>query len=241
MSRIFVTGDCHGNQDIEKLDLKHFPEQKHLTRDDVVIVAGDFGAPWDFLESREDRFTLKWHENKSYTTLFVDGNHENFDALQNYPVIDFRGAKNHQIRPHVLHVMRGEVIQLSGHRILCMGGAVSVDKQLRQTGVSWWPEEEPNYKKWHYAADQLVKWHPDIIITHDAPESVIQAMQLYKHDDPDAVERGMEQLLQVIKDEKIPVKDWYFGHHHQDVDVCVNNVNYHLVFNRILENVESNL
>ena len=235
MSRIFVTGDCHGSQDIKKLDLKHFPEQKHLTRDDIIIVAGDFGAPWDFLESQEDRFTLKWHENKTYTTLFVDGNHENFDALQNYPVIEFHGAICHQIRPHVLHVMRGEVIQIAEHRILCMGGAVSIDKQLRQTGASWWPEEEPSYQEWHYAVDQLGKWRPDIIITHDAPGSVIKAMQLYENDDPDAVERGMEQLLQIIKDEKSPVKNWYFGHHHRDADTHSDNIRYRLVFNRILE------
>ena len=49
---VFVTGDVHGGYDLEKQSNKNFPTGKTLTRDDYVIVCGDFGLP--FLDS--DRY-----------------------------------------------------------------------------------------------------------------------------------------------------------------------------------------
>lgn len=40
---IFITGDVHGEIDIHKLNTKNFPIQRELTKDDYVMVAGDFG------------------------------------------------------------------------------------------------------------------------------------------------------------------------------------------------------
>ena len=39
---IYVTGDCH--QDFSKFSMKNFPDQKSLTKDDFVIICGDFGG-----------------------------------------------------------------------------------------------------------------------------------------------------------------------------------------------------
>ena len=44
---VYVTGDTHGDIDWSKLNTTHFPEQKDLTEDDLVIIAGDFGGLWD--------------------------------------------------------------------------------------------------------------------------------------------------------------------------------------------------
>ncbi|MDM8195794.1 hypothetical protein QUV98_05625 [Massilimicrobiota timonensis] len=46
MSRIFITGDTHGSYDIQKLARKNFPEGKTLTKDDYMIICGDFGCVW---------------------------------------------------------------------------------------------------------------------------------------------------------------------------------------------------
>lgn len=40
---IYVTGDTHANIDIEKLNTTKFPQQKNLTKDDYLIICGDFG------------------------------------------------------------------------------------------------------------------------------------------------------------------------------------------------------
>ena len=41
---IFVTGDTHIPLDISKLNSEQFPQQKELTKNDYVIICGDFGG-----------------------------------------------------------------------------------------------------------------------------------------------------------------------------------------------------
>ena len=57
---------------------------------------------------------LDWLERLPFTLAFVCGNHENYDALARYPVAEWRGGKVHCIRPHVLHLMRGQIFELEG-------------------------------------------------------------------------------------------------------------------------------
>lgn len=66
-------------------------------------------------------------EDKSFTTVFVDGNHENFDRLYSYPVKEWNGGKVHEIRPSVLHLMRGEVFTIEDKKFFAFGGASSHD------------------------------------------------------------------------------------------------------------------
>ena len=73
---IYITGDCHG--DYRRFSAKRFPEQKEMTKDDCVIICGDFGF-WSY--DKEQLWWRKWLEEKPFTTLWVDGNHENFDLL----------------------------------------------------------------------------------------------------------------------------------------------------------------
>lgn len=40
---IFVTGDTHGGVDEKKLHETHFVNGQSLTKDDYVIICGDFG------------------------------------------------------------------------------------------------------------------------------------------------------------------------------------------------------
>ena len=54
-----------------------------MTKNDYVIIAGDFGI-WN--DTKQERYNLDWLEDKPFTTLFVDGNHSNFDRLYAMPV-----------------------------------------------------------------------------------------------------------------------------------------------------------
>ncbi len=101
---IYITGDCHRN--FERFNTRSFTEQKEMMKDDYVIICGDFGGIWDKdRESKEEIFLLDWLDCKSYTTLFVDGNHENFDRLYTYPEEEWNGGKIHRIRDSVIHLM----------------------------------------------------------------------------------------------------------------------------------------
>lgn len=77
MNKIFITGDTHGGCDrgLEKFSSKNFPEGKNLTKDDIIIVAGDFGLIWDPPGniSRQEKYFIKWLSNKNWKTFFFFG------------------------------------------------------------------------------------------------------------------------------------------------------------------------
>jgi predicted phosphodiesterase len=116
MSRIFITGDTHGDIDYAKLNTRQFKEQKNLTKDDYVIVLGDFGVLWnsytkycpDRLSKRDLNF-IDWYENKNFTTLWIDGNHDNHIAIKTFPIEEWNGGKIHRISDTLIHLMRGQV------------------------------------------------------------------------------------------------------------------------------------
>ena len=122
---IYLTGDTHAEFE-HRFNMDNFPEQKEMTRDDYVIICGDFGGVWDVGgESKNEKHWLDWFESRSYTLLFVDGNHENFDRLNDYSVKEWHGGKIHEIRPHVLHLIRGEIFEIDGKEICTFVGGSS--------------------------------------------------------------------------------------------------------------------
>ena len=113
---IYITGDTHIPIDIKKLSAKKFPEQKNLTKKDYVIICGDFGGVWD--GSNEEKYWISWLKEKSFTTLFVDGNHENFDMLSNLPEEEFCGGKIHKVDEGIYHLMRGMIYNIDMEKLL---------------------------------------------------------------------------------------------------------------------------
>lgn len=85
---VYVTGDIHGGLDMQKL--RDWELGDSLTSDDYLIVAGDFGFPWNF--SAEECADIVWLESRPYTVLFVDGNHERFDHWAERPVELWHGG-----------------------------------------------------------------------------------------------------------------------------------------------------
>ena len=125
---IYITGDCHGN--FERFNPSIFPEQNEMTKEDYVIICGDFGGVWNRdEESKEETMVLDWLDSRPFTTLFVCGNHENFDRLYQYPIEEWHGGKVHKIRESVLHLMRGQVFEIAEKKIFSFGGASSHDIQ----------------------------------------------------------------------------------------------------------------
>ena len=78
-SMIYLTGDIHGNIDLKKLNMRNFPKQKELAINDVLIILGDFGL--NNKSIKKEKHYLDWLNSRNYTTLFVDGNHEEFNHL----------------------------------------------------------------------------------------------------------------------------------------------------------------
>lgn len=221
----------HRDIDINKITTKKWPLQKELTKDDILFITGDFGLPWSENESNIDKYWLKWHNDKNYTTVFIDGNHENFNSYKNYPIVDFFGAKCHKIRDSIYHVIRGEIMNINDKSILFMGDAESTDKIYRKPNISWWKEEIPTDAEFQKFQDQINK-NPDIIITHDAPSSIVNMISNMRYNEPSSVAKEFQRALWNIYANKQKDPYWFFGHYHVDE---IFNEKFYAVFNNIYE------
>lgn len=217
---IFVTGDLHIPLDVKKLASKQFPEQKNLTKEDFVIITGDFGGIWDLQPSSEERYWLKWLDEKPFTTLFVDGNHENFNRLNQFPSEEFHGGRAQKISETVWHLMRGEIYHIEGKTIFALGGASSHDKQYRKEEISWWKEELPSEEELSHARENLDKFHHkvDVILTHCAPTHMQNLLITDRSGEYHPKGDSLTQYLEWIY-ENVQYDQWYFGHYHQDLSL----------------------
>ncbi|MBQ9082370.1 MAG: metallophosphatase family protein [Clostridia bacterium] len=206
---IYVTGDTHIPTDVSKLNTRRFPAQKQLAETDYVIICGDFGGVWN--NDREEYYWRKWLDKKNFTTLFVDGNHENFDLLRTFETVPFGGGTAHKISDRIYHLMRGQIYEIDGKRLFTFGGAASHDKACRTAGINWWAEELPSPDEMAHAVAALTSavWQVDYIITHCAPSSVQQKI---------AADYGEDVLTRFLEDikNKVSFRKWYFGHYHID-------------------------
>ena len=134
---VYLTGDTHG-----ELDRFKEGELRRAGKGDFVVVLGDFGFVWD--GSKAEQKNLDWLRKRPYTILFLDGSHENYDLLEQYPTEERFGGLVQPLGGNVYHVCRGSVLELEGKKYLCFGGAESPDKEEREVHVNWWPQEMPS-------------------------------------------------------------------------------------------------
>lgn len=203
---IFVTGDTHGMIDFDKLKSE---ELSRLTKSDYVIIAGDCGVAWSQKTLEKN---IAEYEKLPFTTLFIDGNHENFDILNKYQVVNRDGGKAHVISPSVIHLMRGQIFTIEDKTFFTFGGAVSTDKHYRKEGVSWWKEEEPDETEYDEAVANLekVNYKVDYIITHTIDE---RAFYYYPMNSYGFHIYHISRRLNYFE-ETVQYKHWYFGHYH---------------------------
>lgn len=213
---IYVTGDVHCPIDIKKLKAKKFPYQ--TTKDDFLIVCGDMGLVW-YERDDEDEYWQNWFNDKPWTTLFVDGNHENHTKLDEMPVEEWHGGKVHFLKPNVIHLMRGQVYDIEGKSFFTFGGASSHDKWCRTENKSWWARELPSQEEISEANENLEKisWNVDYVISHCAPH-ILEHSMFIMPTDCDCLTGYFDFLLKNLE-----YKKWYFGHYHIDRDVGINH------------------
>ena len=240
---IYITGDCH--RDFTRFHVEIFPEQKEMTKEDFVIICGDFGGVWDKDASgAKEKKLLDELENKPFTTLFVDGNHENFDRLYSYPVEKWNGGNVHKIRPSVIHLMRGQVFTIDGKKIFTFGGASSHDisggilepddpdfqekrrelnkgwKPYRINHLSWWKQELPTVTEMQEGRANLQANgnKVDFIVTHCCAAST-QALIGGGMFQQDYLNHYLEEIRREVQ-----FKKWFFGHYHDNRNVNAEEI-----------------
>ena len=191
---------------------------RKYTKEDYLIICGDTGiCGYSETEETKVRHILR---NLPVTTLFIDGNHEDFKKLNPFPVKKWHGGNVHFIEKDIIHLMRGQIFNLGGITFFTFGGAYSPDRAYREEGISWFPEELPSRQEYLEGWENLKKsgFKVDYILTHTAPQNIISKMG-YK-DLPDHNEEApLREFLQQIPD-LTDFKAWYFGHFHKDCKIA---------------------
>ena len=211
-----IAGDTHGTLDLTKVVQYYEGREDEFNKDDdYLIILGDVGVcGFSASVEAETRSVLR---DLPVTTLFIDGNHENFEQLNSYPVDEWNGGKVHFVESDIIHLMRGQVYDIDGTAFFTFGGAYSIDKMYRTEGISWFPEEMPTAEEFEEGWNNLenVDFSVDYILTHSAPREVAAAMGYGEMSDG---EIALRQYLQRVADEA-DFEAWYFGHFHEDTEV----------------------
>lgn len=232
---LHIFGDTHGPDEISKINPKRWFD-RDLTKDDAIVVCGDFGLPFfptdripaDELKSknfpqhniksaRAYKMYTDWMASFPCDILFVDGNHDNHAFWAEQPTERWNGGLIQRLpeAPNVIHLMRGEYYTIDGMTMWCMGGAESIDKIYRTEGVTWWREEIPSTKETWHGFDMLEEHgnKVDLILTHTLPQMLmpIYFRDISPIDDPTGV-----YLNEIYR--RVEFKQWLCGHMHRDVD-----------------------
>ena len=176
-----------------------------------MIVCGDAGLVWH--GDKSDDPQLDRLEALPFTVLFVDGNHENFDALKEYPVEQWHGGMVHKIRPHVIHLMRGQTFKLQGCTFFTLGGAQShdiADGILDMDSLDFYERYDSlRRNRGQFRINHISCWKVDYIITHCAPTAIQQKINAnFKSD-------KLTDFLEEIRC-RSRFHYWLFGHYHDN-------------------------
>lgn len=227
---LYLTGDLHGDIDICKLTSRSWEEGNSLTKNDYVIILGDFGLLWN--GSKEEKYWLNWLTEKPWTTLFIDGNHCNFNMLNGLPIIDKFSGKVGKVNNSIYHLKRGEIYTISGAKFFCMGGAKSIDKIYRKENISWWKEEEPNWRELNYGLANLEKhnFKVDYILGHTTSNTGMRLLSQKCNFDFSLKNENLNDYFEEVC-KLTQFKKFYFGHFHVDMEL---NERYHCLYHDII-------
>ncbi len=229
MNRVFLSGDTHGELDLDKVtdyfeDMALYDDE--LSKDDYLIILGDAGILWD--GGAQDASVQQTLRDLPVTVLWLDGNHENFDLIDDYPEDIWHGGRVQFIADDIIHLMRGQIYDIGGWSFFVFGGGNSIDKGSRTPGISWWSEEMPSTEEYEEGQQNLEKHgnKVDYILTHTCPEHVAEQMVSYLYSGEETLQRYFD-----IISETTEFEEWYFAHWHMDEDIG----NYHCLWNSIIE------
>lgn len=158
---VMLLGDVHGDTN-NALMMVQLAQQGDLK---VILQLGDFG----FMGQGVDRFIhmLNRALKRADIHLFwIDGNHENHDRLDMWPL---NAHGYHDIHTNIHHLPRGFRWTWGGCKFLACGGAFSIDKANRTEYLSWWSQEAITQADIYRCGTEPA----DVLVSHDVPEGVL--------------------------------------------------------------------
>lgn len=216
-------GDIHGRFDFI-YQWQNRNESSHL------VQVGDFGI--GFSDSAQRIVRLNEVLSQKDNTLYVvRGNHDDPSWFNN---------STHQKFTHIKFVSDGEVLEILGKKILCVGGGISIDRKHRKPGKSYWVGEEMEYD------DQVEVILPnndiDIVVTHIMKNDIHGLAKSALVDEWASVDGLLRGDLRKEQEEFCKLHDtvtahirgmwgpkrrlWFYGHYHKSLRMQDEYFNY---------------
>lgn len=243
---LYAIGDIHGNFNIFIKYVKHMKLDKS-----IFIVCGDCGFGFMSREGHKIELLkinklLKKHD--SYV-LCVRGNHDD----PRY----FNSENRFQLE-RIICIPDYSVLSIEEFNILCVGGAISLDRYLRKMDYwkyrrnilkydpnvniksipkRYWKNEKPVYD---YDKLKKIKLNISCIISHTVPSFAYPYWKKNLVDfleyDPllihDVIEERevMDKIFKYLKiHQKDSLKKWYYGHFHENHRKIIEGVEFNLL------------
>lgn len=237
---IIVSGDIHGDFNL----LVNKVCVQYQMRDTLVVVAGDCGFGFEnkgYYDNIVNRNAKRMNECNNWI-VFIRGNHDNpayFDGRA-FMYKRFMAVPDYSI------------LKACGHTMLCVGGAISIDRKYRQDSWAhnvekqrrhvetgpfsknyYWNNEAPVYSP---AALEIINESNaiDIVITHTAPSfcelQSKNGLCCYAYDDNTLIEdvaeerKTMDKIHDLLLQQKAPITHWCYGHFHQSWHSSIDGV-----------------
>lgn len=225
---VWVSGDSHGEWRLLEYKIK-----ESGLKDAIILIAGDCGFGFEKPQFYTNTYNKmkKTLTKSNVTLLFIRGNHDD-PSYFNEEKIDFKYFKT---IPDYSIITVGN--DNSVKNILCVGGAISIDRLYRMSRDierSFYSE----IKKKSYWSDECVKYDPEIInkikadgidinfvVTHSSPNFVPPVhkygIEYWIKSDPnlssdiDKERLILKQIYDHLLIDGHPIKKWFYGHFHE--------------------------
>lgn len=222
---IVVCGDIHG----EFSSLVHKVISSNRISHAAVIVAGDCSFGFYRFNYYNDLYKLKLHRKLSDADVqifMMRGNHDDPEYF-NKRLIDY---------PFFKTVPDYSVLQTASHNILCVGGAISIDRGPRISKMQldkilgkealplYWEDEPILFSEKELDFLSLHNIKIDTVITHSAPsfcppfqKGLVESFATKDESllsDIRKERENTERLYTWLANHNHPLRNWFYGHFH---------------------------
>lgn len=237
--QLVVCGDIHA----QFVGLCDAIERAGLTNA-AVIVAGDCGFgfyPLPYYEKNYCEQLDKRLERANVTLLMMRGNHDNPEFFSKQ-MIDF---------PRMKTLPDYSVISTGKHKVLCVGGAISIDRTNRlgkmqlqrlyygEAAPIYWPDEPFVYDEDELNRLEADKLRIDTVVTHTAPafcEPLVKKglLEWAEEDaallsDVEKERRDVSRLYEWLMAKGHPLKQWFYGHFHYAATAVIDATTFRML------------
>lgn len=211
---LYVRGDIHADP-ISAFSFRNHPEMRTLTKDDYMVILGDFGVVWGPGCEKDTHYKLNWLNNRPQKTVVLLGNHDNWDWALSLPKIDTEIGEVRQcvfeniVYDNIYIVADPSVLNICGEKCFCIPGAECHDLPGCYTDAKGNEHSDlpilGKDKKWHYVNGDLIEPQPLMI-----PQFFREEGKHWWKDEAIDVDSAGE-ILYILKDNEVHI-DFVFSH-----------------------------